>query len=73
MINTAVEYMLDLNWTHDQLLEAIEILKEWDTQGDNVEKSFYKKFPNYMLKVDLAEREHLRNCIKFYKDKYENQ
>lgn len=68
-METTLEYMSGLNWTFKELEEAEKILKEWD----NRQKSFYKNRPKYVFNADMAEREHLRNCINFWKEKYEDQ
>jgi hypothetical protein len=61
-------YMISLDWGVKNLEEAKKMLKEWDQRKD----SFYKD--RLSMKVDKAEKEHLRNCIKFWSEKLdENQ
>lgn len=58
-------HMLDLNWSEDDLKNAKELLQYLDQRGSD----YYKHLPKYVMKSDLAEREHLRNTIKYYEDK----
>jgi len=64
-IETPIQYMLDLDWNHDILQKSKKFLKEWDSRP----KSFYKNTPKYIFEVDMAEKEHLRNCIAFWEGK----
>jgi hypothetical protein len=66
---TPESYMLELNWNWDDMVKAKNMLIEWDHR-DN---SFYKNVSPFTKKVDLAEREHLRNTIKFWEEKLANE
>lgn len=68
-IETSEKWMLDLQWNIQELEKAKDILMEWDER----DLSYYKNIPKYMQKIDLAEREHLRNSIKFWEEKLTNE
>ena len=63
------EHIQNLNLTPEQLEESKTILKEWDLRLD----SFYKGRPSYVVKADKREREHLRNAVKYYEEKFKNE
>jgi len=65
MVNTPIEYMQELDWDIDILEYAIEFLKEWDARSDD----FYKNHSKINKNFDQTEREHYRNCIKFWKER----
>lgn len=69
-INTPTEYMLELEWEENDLIHAIEYLREWDSRSDD----FYKKHKQIHKDFDSSEREHYRNCVNFWKKRldYEN-
>jgi len=63
--------MKDLNWDKSILEESVKFLSEWDKRNDKYYKD--QNVSNLSKKVDLAEREHLRNCIKYWSEiLYEN-
>lgn len=62
-IQTPEKYILDLQWDREILNQCEAFLIEWDKKKD----FYYKNCSKIAKKVDLAEREHLRNCIKFWK------
>jgi hypothetical protein len=71
LIETPEKFIMDLNWTVKELNEAKVMLNDWD----NRKASYHTSVPKYIKEVDLAEREHLRNCINFWEKKlsHENQ
>lgn len=60
---TPIQYMNSLKWSLVDLIKAEEFINEWDKKPD----SFYKSKSSE--KFDKAEKEHYRNCIKFWKVK----
>lgn len=60
---TPIEYMDSLNWDRESLCKAVNMLQEWDLRTEN----FYHN--KLSKKVDESEREHLRNCIKYWRKK----
>lgn len=61
--------MLDLQWDKEILNQCEIVLNEWDTRNN----SFYETCSKMVKKVDLAEKEHLRNCVNFWKKRLENE
>lgn len=68
-IETPISFIVNLQWTITDVMKAKNMLAEWDLRH----KSFYKKSPKYIVKVDLAEREHLRNCIQYWENILKNE
>lgn len=68
MISTDIKYMIDLDWDHETLEKAKKFLIEWDKRDG----FYYKNCSKLMRKVDMAEREHYRNCINFWENKLSN-
>jgi hypothetical protein len=68
-IETSIEFMESLRWNPQNLEEAKINLEHWDKRPS----SFYEGRPKYVMKVDLAEREHLRNCIKYWEKKLNDE
>ena len=66
-LETPEQFMLDLNWNKDILDQCKKNLEEWDKRP----KSFYKN--KLSMKVDIAEREHYRNCIEFWEKRLSDE
>ncbi len=64
-MKTPIEYVLSLKWTKEDLEKAKKFLKNWDSRDD----SYYKLHSLIVKDVDLSEREHYRNCVKFWENK----
>jgi hypothetical protein len=69
VIETPIEFMIELNWDEETLNRAIKFLGEWDKRTHE----FYKNYKNIHKNFDHAQREHYRNCVNFWKTrlKYE--
>ncbi len=65
-IETPIEYILKLNWDRENLEKAKNHLEQWDKLDYSFITPSYSKMAE---KVDRAEREHFRNCIKYYEGK----
>ena len=65
-IETPIEYMKTLNWNIEDLKKAKKNLIEWDSHS-------YKNVRSVIRKVDMAEKNHFKNCIKFWEDKLYNE
>lgn len=68
-IHTDEAFMLSLNWDQEILEQSKKFLNDWDKRRE----SFYKEMSKLSVQVDKAEREHLRNTIKFYEERFENE
>lgn len=68
MVDTPLEYMVNLEWDIDILDRAIHYLKNWDSQSDE----FYKNHKKINKDFDISEREHYRNCVNYWKKRLEN-
>ncbi len=68
-IDTPSEYMLALEWDKGHLEKCIDFLEKWDKKGDN----YYKGYPKNAKEFDKKEREHLRNCVNFWKERLDNE
>lgn len=64
-IETPINYMQGLNWSKDDLNDAQQFLKHWDLRDEKYYKNIH---PNSAL-FDKVEREHYRNCVKFWEKK----
>lgn len=71
IIETPLEYMLDLNWTIEDLEKAKKLLNEWDKRTLSIYKEM--KLSKLSIRVDMAEREHHRNCINFWEERLKNE
>lgn len=67
MVETSIEYMINLDWNNQDLNDSKKMLSDWDKRKD----SFYKN--KLSMKFDKAEREHLRNCINFWENRLNNE
>lgn len=66
-ISNSVEFMESLNWNANDLVKEKEFLIEWDKR----DQDYYKNISKLSAKVDKCEREHYRNCIKYWEKKNE--
>ncbi len=65
MVNTPIEYMIELGWELDDLEYAINFLKDWDTRS----VEFYRNHSKISKYFDKSEQEHYRNCVNFWKER----
>lgn len=68
-VNTPFDYMLELDWDKGALEDAIKFLNEWDKRNAN----FYKNHNKINIDFDQSEKEHYRNCIKFWTERLKNE
>lgn len=67
-VETPIQYMKDLNWNKEDLEVSKKFLLEWDKR----DPSFYDNINALSRKADLAEREHMRNCITYWEEELKN-
>jgi hypothetical protein len=63
-IQTSIEFIIDLKWNDEDLKKAQKMLLDWDNRTE----SYYKNISKLVMKVDMAEREHLRNSINYWEN-----
>jgi hypothetical protein len=70
-IVTPEQKMIDVEWNENVLTKAKNFLEEWDKRGNDYYKEH--KVSTLTKKVDLAEREHYRNCVNFWEKRLKNE